>query len=126
MKQNIIREKSAVFAVRIVNLNRHLRKQKVEAVLTNQILRSGTSIAANVQEATAAISKDDFSAKISISLKEARETNFWLKVLADTKTISELQYKSISADCTELEKILFSIMKSTRMKGNGQTGISKR
>ena len=120
MKHNIIAEKSSVFAVRIVNLTRLLRKKKVEAVLINQLLRSGTSVAANVHEATVSISKDEFAAKISISLKESRETNFWLKVLFDTKTISDKEYDSISHDCTELEKILFSTMKKVRI--NKQSG----
>ena len=120
MKQNIILEKSAAFAVRIVNLTRHLKKKRVEAVLTNQLLRSGTSVAANVHEAVVAISKAEFSAKISISLKEARETNFWLKVLADTKTITEKEYESIACDCTELEKILFAIIKTARTNRGGE------
>lgn len=115
MKHNVIAEKSSTFAVRIVNLTRLLRKKKVEAVLINQLLRSGTSVAANVHEATVSISKDEFAAKMSISLKESRETNFWLKVLFDTKTISEKEYESIEKDCTELEKILYSIMKKVRM-----------
>jgi four helix bundle protein len=114
MKQNIIAEKSAAFAVRIVNLSRHLKKRKVEAILINQLLRSGTSIAANVQEAIAAFSKKDFSGKISVSLKEARETSYWLNLLFNTKTISESEYRSISKDAEELEKILFSILKKTR------------
>jgi four helix bundle protein len=120
MKPNIIAEKSAAFVVRIVNLTRILRKKKVEAVLVNQLLRCGTSIAANVHEATASISRDEFSSKISISLKESRETNFWLKVLFDTKTISAREYESIVEDCIELEKILFAIMKKVKLinKGN--------
>jgi four helix bundle protein len=122
MKQNIIAEKSAAFAVRIVNLTRHLRKKKVEAVLVNQLLRSGTSVAANVHEATVSISKDEFASKMSISLKESRETSFWLKVLLDTKTISDKEYQSIAADCTELEKILFSIMKKVRANKEADGG----
>ena len=114
MKQNIILEKSAAFAVRIVNMTRQLKKRKIEAVLINQLLRIGTSVAANVHEAVVAISNAEFSAKISILLKEARETNFWLKVMADTKTITEREYKSIADDCTELEEILFSILKTAR------------
>ena len=124
MKENIILQKSSAFAVRIVNLTRILRKKKVEAVLVNQLLRSGTSVAANVHEATVAMTKDDFSAKISISLKESRETSFWLKVLLDTKTISDKEYNSISKDCTELEKILYSIMKKVRMNKEAEQGRS--
>ncbi len=115
MKPNIVAEKSSAFAVRIVNLTRYLKKHKVEALLINQLLRSGTSIAANVQEAIVAISKNEFSAKISISLKEAKETSFWLKVLFDTKTISQKEYESVANDCLELEKILFPILKTARI-----------
>jgi four helix bundle protein len=96
-------------------LTRYLKKHKVEALLINQLLRSGTSIAANVQEAIVAISKNEFSAKISISLKEAKETSFWLKVLFDTKTISQKEYESVANDCLELEKILFPILKTARI-----------
>ena len=120
MKQNLVAEKSAAFSVRIVNLSRYLKKARVEAILINQLLRSGTSIGANVQEAVAAVSKNDFSVKISISLKEARETSYWLKLLFNTKNISETEFKSISKDAEELEKILFAILKKTRMNyGNG-------
>jgi four helix bundle protein len=119
MKQNVIAEKSAAFAVRIVNLTRQLRKRKVESVLINQLLRCGTSIAANVHEATVAISKNEFSAKMSISLKEARETSFWIKVLFDTKTITDKEYFSLAQDSDELEKILFSIVKTSRLKNGG-------
>ena len=119
MKQNIIAEKSVAFAVRIVNLSRYLKKQKAESVLLNQILRSGTSIAANVQEATMSMSKKEFYSKMSVSLKEARETNFWLKVLHETQTIKEQEYKSISTECSELEKILFSILKTIRNNDSG-------
>ena len=112
MKNNIILEKSSAFAVRIVNLSRHLKKNRTEAVLINQILRSGTSIAANVHEATMAISKKEFYSKMSVALKEARESSFWLKLLYDTNTLTDKEYCSISAECSELEKILWSIGES--------------
>jgi four helix bundle protein len=114
MNANIIAEKSSSFAVRVVNLTRFLKNNKVEAILINQLLRSGTSIAANVHEASASLTRKEFSAKLSISLKEARETNYWLKLLFDSKTISEKEYKSISDDCNELEKILFAILKTLK------------
>ena len=120
MKQNIIAEKSTSFSVRIINLTRYLKKRKVEAVLTNQLLRSGTSIGANVQEAIVAITKNEFYAKLSISQKEARETSHWLKVLHDTKTMSDKEYFSISQDCTEIEKILCAIMKHSRPEQKGK------
>ena len=114
MKKNIIREKSADFAVRIVELTRYLKKKKAETVLINQILRSGTSVSANVHEATVSFTKKEFAAKISIALKEARETNFWLQLLVKTNTLTEKEFDSISGDCTEIEKILFSILKTIR------------
>jgi four helix bundle protein len=83
-------------------------------VLINQILRSGTSVSANVHEATVSYTKKEFAAKISIALKEARETNFWLKLLVSTNTINQKEYDSISRDCDEIEKILFSILKTMR------------
>jgi four helix bundle protein len=114
MKKNIIREKSADFAIRIVELTRYLKKKRTEGVLINQILRSGTSISANVHEATVSFSKKEFAAKISIALKEARETNFWLKLLLSTNTLNQKEFDSIYRDCTEIEKILFAILKTIR------------
>ena len=114
MKQNIISEKSAHFAIRIVELTRYLKKKRVETILINQILRSGTSVSANVHEATVSFTKKEFAAKISIALKEARETNFWLKLLVNTNTITQKEFDSISRDCTEIEKILFAILKTIR------------
>ena len=101
--------------MRIVNLTRYLKTKKVESALTNQILKSGTSIAANVEEAIASISRKEFSAKMSISFKEARETRYWLKLLLETQTISVDEYNLLTEECNELEKILFSILKTTRM-----------
>jgi four helix bundle protein len=114
MKYNIIQEKSEDFAVRIVHLSRFLKAKKREAVLSNQILRSGTSIAANVSEAIGAISKNEFSSKISISYKEALETKYWLKLLFKTKSITDKQFTSLYNDCDELLKILFVILSKTR------------
>ena len=115
MKYNIIQEKSLQFSVRIVKLSRYLKRNKKEAVISNQILKSGTSIAANVAEAIASISKAEFSAKISISYKEAQETKYWLNLLFQTDSISEIQYFSLLNDCEEILKILFSILKKTRI-----------
>jgi four helix bundle protein len=115
MKQNIIREKSYSFAVRIVNLARYLKRKKVEAILSNQILKSGTSVAANVEEAVAAISRAEFSSKISISYKEAKETQFWLRLLKDTQSITPDEFGSLSDDCEEILKILWAILKKTRI-----------
>jgi four helix bundle protein len=114
MKQNIIREKTADFAIRIVELTRYLKMKKVEGVFINQLLRSGTSVSANVHEATVSFTKKEFAAKISIALKEARETNFWLKVLVNTNSLNQKEFNSISQDCPEIEKILFAILKIMR------------
>jgi four helix bundle protein len=115
MRYNIIQQKSLEFSVRIVKLCRYLKKNKKEAILSNQILKSGTSIAANVAEAIASISKAEFSSKISISYKEAQETKYWLSLLFQTESISEIQYKSMLNDCEEILKILFAILKKTRI-----------
>jgi four helix bundle protein len=115
MKENVIQQKSYAFSVRIVELTRALRAGKVEGALVNQLLRSGTSISANVEEAIAAISRKEFSAKISISYKEARESMHWLKLLNDTNSMDSAEYKSVSEDCDELARILFAILRKTRM-----------
>jgi four helix bundle protein len=116
MKDNIIKEKSFNFAVRIVNLNKYLVSNKKEYVLSKQILRSGTSIGANVEEAIGGISKSDFSHKISIAYKESRETHFWLRLLYATEYIDKNMHDSLIADCDENCKILYSILKSSRIK----------
>ncbi|MFZ4520048.1 MAG: four helix bundle protein [Bacteroidales bacterium] len=116
MKSNVIKEKSYAFAVRVINLTRELRKRKVEAVLINQLLKSGTSIAANVEEAVAGISKAEFSMKLSISYKEAKETGGWLRMLKDTASISTREFDSLYQDLEEIMKILWAILKTTRMK----------
>ncbi|MEI7662355.1 MAG: four helix bundle protein [Bacteroidota bacterium] len=115
MKPNIIKERSYGFAVRIIKLTRELKLRKAEAVLINQILRSGTSIAANVEEAIAGISKAEFSMKLSIAYKEARETACWIRLLKDTGTISAGEYDSLNDDLEEILKILWAILWKTRM-----------
>lgn len=102
MKNNIIKDKSYEFAVRIVNLYKHLSQEKREFVLSKQILRSGTSIGANVEEAIGGISKADFRAKMSIAYKEARETAYWLRLLNETYFIDNKSFKSIHKDADEL------------------------
>ena len=107
-------EKSMEFAVRIVKLYKYLTEQKKEYVMSKQILRSGTSIGANAAEAKQAKSKRDFVSKMSISLSEASESDFWLELLYRTEYLSTEEYESISSDCKELEKILTAIVKTTR------------
>ena len=111
---NIIEEKSFAFAIRIVNLYKHLNKSKQEFVLSKQLLRSGTSIGANVAEAEQAQSTPDFVSKMSIALKEASETKYWIRLLASTSYLTEAETASILNDCVELEKILVSIIKSSK------------
>ena len=115
MKQNIIKEKSYSFSVRIINLTRVLKTRKAEMVIVNQLLRSGTSIAANVEEAVAGISKAEFSMKLSISYKEAKESGCWLRMLKDTSSISEKEYHSLYKDLDEILRILWAILKKTRI-----------
>ncbi|MBS1553050.1 MAG: four helix bundle protein [Bacteroidetes bacterium] len=112
MGKIIVREKSFEFAVRIVNLSIYLREIKKEFVISKQILRSGTSIGANVEEASGGISKADFKNKLSIAYKEARESHFWLKLLHRTKYIDLKLFQSLEFDCIELKKILYTILKS--------------
>ena len=116
METNVIVEKSFEFAVRIVNLYKFLRKEHHEYVLSKQILRSGTSIGANVSEAQRGQSKADFIAKMSIALKEANETQYWLKLLYRTEFISRSQYESIHKDIDELLKLLTAICKAAAQK----------
>ena len=111
---NSIQEKSFRFAVRIVKLCRYLQADEKEFILSKQLLRSGTSIGANVAEAEQAQSTADFISKMSISLKEVAETKYWLRLLKETKFISQKEFDSIFNDCVELEKILVSIIKSSK------------
>lgn len=111
---SIVVDKSKRFAVRIVNLYKYLCDNKAEKVLCRQLLRSGTSIGANLHEAEEAFSRKDFAAKIYISLKEARETEYWLELLRATDYITESEYESINSDCSELLRLLVSITKTLR------------
>ena len=115
MKDNVIKVKSFKFSVRIVKLYQYLIREKNEYVLSKQILKSGTSIGANVEEADGGISKADFSNKISLSYKEAKETHYWLRLLKETDYIDEKIFNSLIEECNELCKILFSILKTTRI-----------
>ena len=111
---NIIEKKSFDFAIRIVNLYKYLSNKKKEYVLSKQVLRSGTSIGANVAEAQQAQSKADFVSKISIALKETAETKYWLRLLNASDYLSDNETKTILSDCIEIEKILTSILKSSK------------
>lgn len=111
---NVIENKSFQFAIRIVRLYKFLCEEKKEYILSKQLLRAGTSIGANVTESQQAQSKTDFVSKISIALKEASETKYWIKLLGATEYLSENQTKSILDDCVEIEKILVTILKSAK------------
>lgn len=112
--EQTVAEKSFLFAVRIVRLNRYLTASKKEYVLSKQLLRSGTSIGANIAEAKQAQSRADFVSKMNIALKEAVETDYWLRLLQATEYLSETEFSSVYSDCTELEKMLSAIVKTTR------------
>ena len=110
--------KSKAFAIRIVNLYKHLRFDKKEYVMSQQVLKSGTSIGANIHEALRGQSKSDFNAKMYISLKEASETEYWIELLRDTDYITREAAQSILLDCNELIKMLVKITKTTTHKIN--------
>jgi four helix bundle protein len=114
-KKNVIKEKSFEFAVEIVYLYKVLVEKK-EFVLSKQILRSGTSIGANIREAEHAQSKADFIHKLSISLKEANETEYWLDLLFETKYLSESEFQNIKNKIVEILKILTSIINTSKNK----------
>ena len=113
-----IEKKSFLFAVRIVKLCRYLQEEKKEYILSKQLLRSGTSIGANVAESQQAQSRADFISKMNISLKEAAETNYWLRLLRASEYLTEIEFSSVIVDCRELEKMLTSIIKSSRNSTN--------
>ena len=117
-KENIARNKSKSFAVRIVNLYKHLCDEKKEYVLSKQVLRSGTSIGANLAEAEYAISEKDFLAKVYIALKESAETVFWLELLFQTEYLTETEYNSINEDALALLKMLKATTKTLSTKLN--------
>ena len=110
---NVIETKSFEFAVRTVNLYKHLADNKKEFVLSKQFLRSGTSIGANVTEAQKGQSKADFNAKMNISLKEANESEFWIRLLYRTEYLTKEEFNSIEKDIKEIIAILVSICKKT-------------
>ena len=114
MRENIIVKESKQFAIRTIRLYQHLCGNRHEFVLSKQLLRAGTSIGANVREAIQAQSRNDFISKMQIALKEACETEYWLEVLHETDYLSDKEFESIAADCTKVNKILISIVKSTR------------
>lgn len=107
-------QKSKQFAVRIIRLYQYLSAEKKEYILSKQLLRSGTSIGANLAEGECSISKRDFLAKMYVALKECNESLYWLDLLYETDYLSEREYTSVQTDCNELKKMLSSITKTTQ------------
>ena len=114
MGENAIREKSKLFAIRVIRLYQFLTDKKREFTISKQLLRAGTSIGANVREATQAFSKNDFTYKMSIALKECDETCYWLEILQETGYVSPAQYENIYNDAQELFKMLTAIVKTAK------------
>jgi four helix bundle protein len=114
MKDNLILDKSIAFSVRIVKLYKYLFTDKKEYIMSKQILRSGTSIGANIHEAVNAQSRKDFISKMHIAFKETAETKYWIILLTKTHFLNKKQSNSILNDCIEIEKILSSIIKTTK------------
>lgn len=114
--QSIVQEKSFHFAIQLVNYTRRLRKDSTDLVLTRQLLRSGTSIEANVEEALGEQSSKDFISKLAIAAKEAREAGYWLRLIRETQPHNHPQLASLLAECGELVKMLNSIILTTRSK----------
>lgn len=116
VKESIVIEKSKRFAIRIVKLYQYLCEEKKEYILSKQLLRSGTSIGANLSEAACAMSDKDFLAKNYIAFKECAETQYWLDLLYETDYLSKQEFQSIVLDCEELKRLLSSITKTMREK----------
>ena len=111
---NIIEERSFEFAVRIVNLYKYLTTERQESIMSKQLLRSGTSVGANVSEAQQAQSPMDFLSNMSIALKESYESDYWLRLLHRTEYLNQEEYDSIITDCRAVSRLLASIVKSTK------------
>jgi four helix bundle protein len=118
MKENIVKNKSFGFAVRIVKLYQFLCEQKKEFVLSKQLLRAGTSVGAMVREAEHAESKTDFKHKMAIAQKEINETIYWLELLKETEYLTSEQFESINSDAIEIIKLITSILKTTKSNLN--------
>ncbi|MBB4034985.1 four helix bundle protein [Dysgonomonas hofstadii] len=115
---SILNLKSYAFAIRIVKLSQFLRKEKSEYVLSKQILRSGTAIGALIRESEFGQSKPDFIHKLSLALKEANETDYWISLLYDTEYIDKIEYTSLQVDCNELISLLVASIKTLKSNLN--------
>lgn len=114
MSDNVLKDKSYDFALRTIKLSRYLVEEKREYVLSKQVLRSGTSIGANIEEATQAQSRVDFIHKLSISQKESFETHYWIRLLRDSELVNKRLADSLLQDCQELQKLLTSSIKTAK------------
>ncbi len=115
MEGSPLKDKSYLFAIRVVKLSQYLRDEKREFVLSKQVLRSGTAVGALIREAEFGQSKPDFTSKMSIALKEANETEYWLSLLKDTAIINEKEFDSLHSDCKELIAMLVSTVKTSKL-----------
>ncbi len=113
-QDSVLLDKSLRFAARIVKLHQYLIKQKRETIISKQIIRSGTSIGANANEAIYGSSKADFIAKLQISLKETAETEYWLRLLILSEYLSETDGNSLLQDCLEIKRILIATLKTSK------------
>lgn len=121
MKESIVHIKSQKFSARITNMHRYLKSKKVPGPLCDQLLRSGTSVGANLAEATYGLSKKDFLFKISIALRECNETSHWIENLFRSRYITKKQFDSIKGDCDEIGRILTKIVKTTKSNLDNQS-----
>jgi four helix bundle protein len=118
MKENIVKNKSFAFSVRVVKLNQYLCEEKKEFILSKQLLRSGTSVGAMVREAEHAESKVDFKHKMAIAQKEMNETLYWLELLKETDYLTQQQFESMNNDAIEIIKLITTIIKTTKSNIN--------
>ncbi len=116
MEGNPVVQKSKAFAIRIIRLYQHLTTEKKEFILSKQVIRSGTSICANIRERIRAQSTADFQSKMQIALKEADETEYWLELLKETDYISEKAADSMIADCEEMIRLIAAIVKTSKKR----------
>ena len=112
--RKVIQLKSFLFSLRIVKLSNHLQNTKHEFIMSKQLLRCGTSIGANVAESEHAQSRADFCSKLNIALKEAAETDYWLRLLHEADYLNETEFQSVYADCKEIERLLAAIVKTVK------------
>ena len=122
MAQSVLADKSIAFAIRVVKCVKYLQNEQKELIMSKQILRSGTSIGANIHEALYAQSKADFSSKLSIALKESSETSYWLTLLVKTDYLPKNMYDSLKSDVDELIRMIIASLKTVKdIKSNSDT-----